>query len=108
MIQLLSTANLWNARNGRACLLLLCIGAKIPSSEMSHFRTLLTGKAKSAISGMGHSGAIYTQAWALFERKFGNQHLIVDAQLETLRKQGDLQLSATLCLAIEKLPPILY
>ena len=44
----------------------------IPDSEkMSHLKTLLTGKAKSAISGMGYSGEFYAQAWELLGRKFG-------------------------------------
>ena len=35
----------------------------IPDSEkMSHLKTLLTGKAKSAISGMGYSGQFYSAA----------------------------------------------
>ena len=43
----------------------------IPDSEkMSHLKTLLTGKAKSAISGMGYSGQFYTAAWNILERKF--------------------------------------
>ena len=38
----------------------------IPDSEkMSHLKTLLTGKAKSAISGMGYSGEFSAQAWEL-------------------------------------------
>ena len=60
----------------------------IPDSEkMSHLKTLLTGKAKSAISGMGYSGEFYAQAWELLGRKFGRPYLIVDAQLNILRKQ---------------------
>ena len=60
----------------------------IPDSEkMSHLKTLLTGKAKSAISGMGYSGEFYAQAWELLGRKFGRPYLIVDAQLNMLRKQ---------------------
>ena len=36
----------------------------IPDSEkMSHLKTLLTGKAKSALSGMGYAGEFYAQAW---------------------------------------------
>ena len=54
---------------------------------MSHLKTLLTGKAKSTISGMGYSGEFYAQAWELLGRKFGRPYLIVDAQLNTLRKQ---------------------
>ena len=33
------------------------------SKKMSHLKTLLTGKVKSAISGMGYSGDFYAQAW---------------------------------------------
>ena len=60
----------------------------IPDSEkMSHFKALLTGKAKSAISGMGFSGEFYAQAWELLGRKFGQPYLIVDTQLNIMRKQ---------------------
>ena len=59
----------------------------IPESEkMSHLKTLLTGKARSAISGMGYSGQFYGAAWSILERKFERPHVIIDAQLESLRK----------------------
>ena len=64
----------------------------IPDSEkMSHLKTLLTGKAKSAISGMGYSVEFYAQAWELLGRKFGRPYLIVDAQLNILRKQQPIR-----------------
>ena len=59
---------------------------------MSHLKTLLTGKTKSAISGMGYSGEFYTQAWELLGRKFGGPYLIVDAQLNILRKQQPIRM----------------
>ena len=66
--------------------------SNIPDSEkMSHLKTLLSCKAKSAISGMGYFGSFYTQAWLLLERNFGCTHLIVDAQLVTLRKQQPIK-----------------
>ena len=65
----------------------------IPDSEkMSHMKTLLTGKAKSAISGMGYSGEFYGQAWELLGRTFGRPYLIVDAQLNILRKQQPIRM----------------
>ena len=65
----------------------------IPDSEkMSHLKTLLTGKAKSAISGMGYSGEFYAQTWELLGRKFGRPYLIVDAQLNMLRKQQSIRM----------------
>ena len=65
----------------------------IPDSEkISHLKTLLTGKAKSTISGMGYSGEFYAQAWELLARKFGRLYLIVDAQLNILRKQQPIRM----------------
>ena len=65
----------------------------IPDSEkMSHLKTLLTGKAKSAISGMGYSGELYAQAWELLGWKFGRPYLIIDAQLNILRKQQPIRM----------------
>ena len=58
----------------------------IPDSEkMSHLKTLLTGRARSAITGMGYSGQFYGAAWSILERKFGRPHVIIDAQQESLR-----------------------
>ena len=59
---------------------------------MSHLKTVFTGKAKSAISGMGYSGEFYAQAWELLGRKFGRPYLIVDAQPNILRKQQPIWL----------------
>ena len=65
----------------------------LPDSEkMSHLKTLLTSKAKSAISGMGYSGEFYAQAWELLGRKFGRPYLIVDAQLNLLRKHQPIRM----------------
>ena len=58
---------------------------------MSHQKTLLTGKARSAISGMGYSGQFYGAAWSILERKIGRPHVIIDAQLESLRKASQLK-----------------
>ena len=64
----------------------------IPDSEkMSHLKTLLTGKARSAISGMGYSGQFYGAAWSILERKFGRHHVIIGAQLESLCKASQVK-----------------
>ena len=64
----------------------------IPDSEkMSPLKTLLTGKIKSAISGMGYSGQFHSAAWNILERKFGRPHVIIDAQLESLRKANQVK-----------------
>ena len=60
----------------------------IPDSEkISHLMTLLTGKARSAISGMGYSGQFYGAASNILERQFGGPHVVIDAQLESFAKQ---------------------
>ena len=59
----------------------------IPDSEkMNNLKTQLTGKTRTAVSGMGHSGQFYGAAWSILEMKFGRPHVIIDAQLESLRK----------------------
>ena len=58
---------------------------------MSHLKTLLTGKARSALSGMGYSGKFYGAAWSILERKFGRPQVIIDAQLESLRKANPVK-----------------
>ena len=58
----------------------------LDSEKMSHLKTLLTGKARSSIFGMGYSGEFYGAAWSIWERKFGRPHVIIDAKLESLRK----------------------
>ena len=64
----------------------------IPDSEkMSHLKTVLTGRSRSAISGMGYCGQFYGAAWSTLERKFGRPHVIIDAQLESLRKASQVK-----------------
>ena len=58
---------------------------------MSHLKTLVTGKARSAISGMGYSGQFYGAALSILERKFGWPHVIMDAQLGSLRKASQVK-----------------
>ena len=64
---------------------------KLDSKKMSHLKTLLTGKARSAISGMGYSGQFYGAAWSILERKFGRPHVIIDVQLESFRKASQVK-----------------
>ena len=63
----------------------------IPDSEkMSHLKTLLKGKTRSAISGMGYSRQFFGAAWSILERSFGRPHVIINAQLESLRKASQV------------------
>ena len=61
------------------------------SEKMSHLKTLLTGKARAAISGKSYSGQLYGAAWSILERKFGRPHVITDAQLESFRKTSQVK-----------------
>lgn len=56
------------------------------AEKMSHLKTLLGGKAKQTISGMGYAGDMYPIAWQALTRKFGQPHLIVSSQLARLNK----------------------
>ena len=68
------------------------IQRQIPDSEkMSHLKTLLTGKASSTISEISYSGQLYGAAWNILERNFGRPHVIIDVQLESLRKASQLK-----------------
>ena len=40
---------------------------------------------------MGYSGQFYGAAWSILERKFGRSHVIIDAQLESLRKASQVK-----------------
>jgi hypothetical protein len=56
------------------------------SEKMNYLKTLLTGKAKQAVAGMGYSGEMYHVAWSTLEKKFGQPHIIVASQLSLLMK----------------------
>ena len=58
---------------------------------MSHLNTLLICKAKSVISGMGYSKQFYSAAWSILERQFGRPHVIIDAQLTSLRQANQVK-----------------
>ena len=42
------------------------------SLKMNHLKTLVTGKAKAAIAGLGYAGQMYTIAWDTLTRLFGS------------------------------------
>ena len=54
------------------------------SLKMNHLKTLVTGKAKAVISGMGYSGDMYLRAWNALVRNFGRPQLVVNSQLKQL------------------------
>ena len=40
---------------------------------------------------MGYSGQFYSAAWEILEKKFERPHVIIDAQLESLRKANQVK-----------------
>ena len=51
------------------------------SNKMKFLKSLLNGKTKAAIGGMGFSGQMYQVAWQTLENDFGRPELVVIAQL---------------------------
>ena len=49
---------------------------------MSHLKTLVKGKAKAAIAGLGYSGALYHTAWDTLVGNFGRPQTVVNAQMK--------------------------
>ena len=54
------------------------------SNKMKHLKSLLNGKAKAAIEGMGVSGQMCRVAWQTLEHDFGRPELVVNAQLRKI------------------------
>ena len=50
--------------------------------KMGHLKTLVKGKAKAAIAGLGYSGSMYSAAWHALVTNFGRPQTIVNAQMK--------------------------
>ena len=62
--------------------------AGVPESvKMNYLKSLVTGRAKSSIDGMGYSGGMYQVAWQTLEQDFGRPEL-VNAQLKSIHSYG--------------------
>ena len=53
-------------------------------TKLKYLKTLVTGKAKTAIAEVSNSGVMYKDALATLQRKFGQPHAIVGAHLDKL------------------------
>ena len=72
-------------------------------TKLTYLKTLVTGKAKTAIAEFSYSGVMYKDALATLQRKFGQPHAIVGAHLDKLNifptlKMHNLDL-AVLCIS---------
>ena len=54
------------------------------SVKMNHLKTMVTGKAKEAIAGLGYTAEMYNVAWNVLVRKFGKPQMVVKAQLKRI------------------------
>ena len=54
------------------------------SVKMNHLKTMVTGKAKEAIAGLGNTAEMYNVAWNVLVRNFGNPQTVVTAQLKRI------------------------
>ena len=52
--------------------------------KLTYLKTLVTGKAKTAIAEFGYCGAMYRDALKTLERKFGQPQAVVTAYLDKL------------------------
>ena len=50
------------------------------SVKMNHLKTMVTGKAKEAIAGLGYTAEMYNVAWNVLVRNFGKSQMVVNAQ----------------------------
>ena len=54
------------------------------SVKMNHLKTMVTGKAKEAIAGLGYTAEMYNVAWNVLVRNFGKLQMVVNAQLKRI------------------------
>ena len=54
------------------------------NAKMSHFKTLVKGKAKAAIAGLGYSRVMYSASWNALVTNFGRPQTIVNAQMKQI------------------------
>ena len=54
------------------------------SVKMNHLKTMITGKTKEAIAGLGYTAEMYNVAWNVLVRNFGKPHMVVNAPLKRI------------------------
>ena len=60
--------------------------------KLTYLKTLVTGKAKSVISGFAYCGKMYKDALKALERKFGQPQIIVGAYLDKLNSSPPVKM----------------
>ena len=54
------------------------------SVKLNNLKTIVTGKAKEAVAGLGYTAEMYNVAWNVLVRNFGKSLFVVNAQLKRL------------------------
>ena len=54
------------------------------SVKMNHLKTMVTGKAKEALAGLGYTAKMYNVAWNVLVRNFEKPQMVVNAQLKRI------------------------
>ena len=54
------------------------------SVKMNHLKTMVTGKVKEAIAGLGYTAEMYNVAWNVLVRNSGKPQMVVTAQLKRI------------------------
>ena len=54
------------------------------SVKMNHHKTMVTGKAKEAIAGLGYTAEMYNVAWNVLVRNFAKPQIVVNAQMKRI------------------------
>ena len=54
------------------------------SLKINHLKTLVTGKAREVIAGLGYTGDMYDVAWNTLVAHFGRPQVVVNAQLRRI------------------------
>ncbi len=60
--------------------------------KLKYLKTLVTGKAKTAIAEFSYCGKMYVEALQTLERKFGQLQVVVDSHLEKLRRHPSVKM----------------
>ena len=60
--------------------------------KLTYLKTLVTGKAKTAIAEFAYCGAMYKDALSTLERKFGQPQAVLSAHLDQLSSFSPLKM----------------
>ena len=68
------------------------VNLKAQLTQLTYLKTLVTGKAKTAIAEFAYCGAMYKDALRTLERKFGQPQAVVSAHLDKLNSFPPLKM----------------